>query len=116
MMHLALTTLTSRRQRASYYQPPKKFPPAFVRRFLIRYPRAHLWGITVLGAGAFVLPVIYQSYFYCVMTPEEWYAHRTDHEAKVLLRQKYGRDLWFPSFLTKFFAPSVKKEDDTLLD
>ncbi|CAJ0599326.1 unnamed protein product [Cylicocyclus nassatus] len=91
-------TLTSQRTRATYFQQPKRFPPAFIRRFFLRYPQSPLYIVFALLSSAMLGPSIHSIYLYLTLTPEEFEKYRFERNAVVRERQKYGKYLWIPFY------------------
>ncbi|CAI5448819.1 unnamed protein product [Caenorhabditis angaria] len=92
----------SLRERSSYYQQNnRRFPPAFVRRFWLRHPNAHLYLVFGLCSSAMIAPVLHSCYLYMTMSKSEFDAYRIEQNAIVLERQKYGKGLWFPFLSNK---------------
>uniref|UniRef100_A0A0K0FSC4 Uncharacterized protein n=1 Tax=Strongyloides venezuelensis TaxID=75913 RepID=A0A0K0FSC4_STRVS len=84
------------RDRATYYKQSNKWPPRFIRRFFIRYPRALLYATLGLLIGSFLVPTSYWIYKYNTMSNEEFKVYTDNHNKVVENRQRYGVDLWFP--------------------
>ncbi|GMT19368.1 hypothetical protein PFISCL1PPCAC_10665, partial [Pristionchus fissidentatus] len=107
------------RMRATYYQAPKRrIIPAFVRRFLLRYPTAPLWTVFGLCSSAMVFPVAHGLFKWATMSKEQFYTYCQERNALSEERQKFGTNLWFPFLGQKFderpieiTAPSVVKSD-----
>ncbi|MFH4977131.1 hypothetical protein AB6A40_003840 [Gnathostoma spinigerum] len=86
------------RGRATYFQPARRWPPRFIRRFLLRYPRAHFYavfGILSLGVMGPVFPWFYN---YFTLSKDEFIDYRNNYNSQVQLRQKYGHGLVYPSW------------------
>ncbi|VDO19174.1 unnamed protein product [Heligmosomoides polygyrus] len=83
------------RHRATYFQPRKGIVPAFVRRFFLRYPHAHLYIVFCLLSSAMIGPSLSSVYVYLTTTPEEFKRYELERVALVRERQKYGQ-LWSP--------------------
>ncbi|PAV60440.1 hypothetical protein WR25_10577 [Diploscapter pachys] len=91
-MHLLSSRLPAvvfSRSRATYYQSPRKFPPAFVRRFLIRYPRTPIYIVVSLC----VMPMLYPWYvglkLFFTVSREEYEAKRMETKALVYERAAF---------------------------
>ncbi|PAV79156.1 hypothetical protein WR25_16602 [Diploscapter pachys] len=91
-MHLLssrLPAIVFSRSRATYYQSPRKFPPAFVRRFLIRYPRTPIY----IVVGLCVMPMLYPWYvglkLFFTVSREEYEAKRMETKALVYERAAF---------------------------
>ncbi|KAK6743834.1 hypothetical protein RB195_010874 [Necator americanus] len=90
--------LSFRRNRATYFQQQKRFPPAFVRRFFLRYPQAHLYIVFAMLSSAMLGPSMYSVYLFMTLSQEEFERYRFERTAVVRERQKYGKYLWIPFY------------------
>ncbi|EPB74455.1 hypothetical protein ANCCEY_06465 [Ancylostoma ceylanicum] len=95
---VAQRTLVFQRNRATYFQQQKRFPPAFIRRFFLRYPQAHLYIVFGLLSSAMLGPAVHSVYLFMTLTPEEFERYRFERTAVVKERQKYGKYLWIPFY------------------
>uniref|UniRef100_A0A1I7Z2U5 NADH-ubiquinone oxidoreductase B15 subunit n=1 Tax=Steinernema glaseri TaxID=37863 RepID=A0A1I7Z2U5_9BILA len=86
------------RNRVSYYQPSRRWPPRFVRRFFLRYPNAHLWGTLGVCSVALLFPIFPWFYNYATMSREEFMRYRDQYNIVIRERQKFGTSLYFPFF------------------
>uniref|UniRef100_A0A915BIC6 Isoprenylcysteine carboxylmethyltransferase family protein n=1 Tax=Parascaris univalens TaxID=6257 RepID=A0A915BIC6_PARUN len=90
--------IISKRTRATYYQPSRKWPPRFIRRFMLRYPQGHLYVVLGICSTGMVFPAGIWMYKALTMDKEELIDYRNRYNAIVQDRQKYGRQLAFPFF------------------
>ncbi|KHN83684.1 putative rotein [Toxocara canis] len=100
--------IQSTRSRATYYQPSRRWPPRFIRRFMLRYPQGHLYIALGICSTGMVFPVAIWMYKALTMDKNEFIEYRNQYNAVVHDRQKYGRQLAFPFFFPS--KPSVEKE------
>uniref|UniRef100_A0AC35TQ08 NADH-ubiquinone oxidoreductase B15 subunit n=1 Tax=Rhabditophanes sp. KR3021 TaxID=114890 RepID=A0AC35TQ08_9BILA len=101
-----MNSITQIRNRATYYKQDNGWTPKFIRRFLIRHPKAPLH-ITLGALGiSFVSPLFYWTYKYYTMPLRDFEKYRDDRNAEVLRRQRFGTGLVFPWTTTKDDTPS----------
>lgn len=117
MLHFLLrryrstTSVTSLRQRATYYQPPKRWPPKFFRRLLLRYPLLpHFTVLTLCALGLF-FPVGGWLYKAVTMDAKEFEAYREEQNKLIRMRQKFGTNLYFPFYNGRSSAAGKPKEE-----
>ncbi|TKR64307.1 hypothetical protein L596_024866 [Steinernema carpocapsae] len=102
------TTSQAVRHRVSYYQPSNnKWPPRFIRRFFLRYPKAHLYATVGVCVMAMFYPVIPWFYSYLTMSRDDFVKYRDHYNSVVRERQRSGNDLYLP-FINSNRATEVK--------
>ncbi|CAD6188101.1 unnamed protein product [Caenorhabditis auriculariae] len=111
ILRTALPAVQAFRSRATYFQKNKRFPPAFIRRFFLRYPHAHLYIVFGLCSSAMISPVLHSCYMYMTMTKFEFEQYKLDRSALVRERQKFGKSLWIP-FWSNSEAPQPSTQTE----
>ncbi|KJH46266.1 hypothetical protein DICVIV_07653 [Dictyocaulus viviparus] len=95
---VACQSLNVQRNRATYYHQRNRFIPVALRRFFLRYPRAHLYITLGILCCAMLSPLVPSFYYFFKLSPAEFDEYVKARRALVRERQRYGTNLWIPFY------------------
>ncbi|CAD5215044.1 unnamed protein product [Bursaphelenchus okinawaensis] len=107
---LSSTSITVVRCRSTFYQPRKTAfqLPKFARKFLYRYPKVPFLIPVGLIVGIMLMPVYEGFRVSRVLDKEDYLDYKTQNDAMIRDRAKYGTNLYIP------FLNSKKRDEDLL--